>query len=87
MISRKIIEVENSPSGGLTPHQVTVRSWLRLRNLLTTNFLKHIFLGGGFAESEYLFKKINEYADRIGSITVQRADDWYSLSSSHDIVY
>jgi hypothetical protein len=45
------------------------------------NQVTNIFLGGGFAESEYLLSKIKEYADTMGSISVHRADDWYVQST------
>jgi hypothetical protein len=41
------------------------------------NQVTNIFLGGGFAESEYLLSKVKEYADTMGSISVHRADDWF----------
>jgi hypothetical protein len=75
LISRQVLRVQEA--GG----QVEVSHWylhtlLKVREQKLMQYLKNIFLSGGFSENEYLFNEVKAFADRA-VIDLQRADDWF----------
>jgi hypothetical protein len=85
LIGRQIAQVENLRHEG-TRCEVTVSPSLpydfldgrngQVQKLILN--LKNIFLAGGFAQNEHLYKEVKSFARTRGHIKVQRADNCWS---------